>query len=275
MTSSLTVQRISSLEQPSLRPYRTLRRPREHLEQGVFVAEGEKVVRRLLASGLPTVSILLTEEWFDRISEGHYKLPPDVFIGDKHLLETIVGFRMHQGIMAVGRVPTEKSLDDLVSSSAAPRLFVALDGLMLAENVGVIVRNCAAFGVQAILVGSTSASPYLRRAVRNSMGAVFQTPVVHLSRLAASLHELHASHRMQIVAAHLGTTATILDARFQRDTCLIFGNEESGPSPEVLATCTRIVKIQMASGTDSLNVANASAVFLYEVVRQRSAHVAG
>lgn len=264
------IHRITSLDLPELQPYRTLRRSQEHLSQGIFVAEGEKVVRRLLASGLPVVSLLLTDDWLARLfPTGPASLPCDVFIAGRSLLETIVGFRMHQGVMAVGRVPPEPALDDLVSSSPSPKLFVALDGLVFAENVGVVVRNCAAFGVQGILVGKTSASPYLRRAVRNSMGGVFKVPVVHVESLATSLEWLKNNHGTRIIIADAHAEQVIHDADFAGNICIVLGNEDAGVSESVEAVATGRVRIPMHNSTDSLNVASASAVILYEARRKR------
>ena len=264
------IHRITSLELSELNPYRTLRRPQEHLDQGIFVAEGEKVVRRLLASELPTISLLLTDEWLARISESHTKqLPPDIFVAEKQLLETIVGFRMHQGIMAVGRLPREPSLDDLVADSSMPRLFVALDGLVFAENVGVVVRNCAAFGVQGILVGANSASPYLRRAVRNSMGTVFRIQVIHTPVLSETLMALHSTHGMSIVVADAHTGISLYELDSRNDLCVVLGNEDAGASETVRSVASHAISIPMKKGVDSLNVASASAVVLAEVARQR------
>lgn len=161
---------IATLDSPGLNPYKTLRRPTEHLRERIFVAEGEKVVRRLLVSDLFVRSLLVTPEWHDRLAdeEGVQKRADMViYIADQELLHSIVGFKLHQGIMGIANIPSTLSLEELVRGNASPRLLVALDGLVSAENVGTIVRNCAAFGAQGVLVGETSSSPYLRRAVRN------------------------------------------------------------------------------------------------------------
>jgi len=264
------IHRITSLDIPDLRPYKTLRRPQEHLDQGIFVAEGEKVVRRLLESGLQTISLLLTDEWLARISESYTRqLPPDIFVAEKQLLETIVGFRMHQGIMAVGHVLREPSLDDLVDTSHTPLLFVALDGLVFAENVGVVVRNCAAFGVQGILVAENSASPYLRRAVRNSMGTVFRIPVIHTPTLSDTLKSLHLNHGVSLAVADAHTDTSLYDLNCRGDLCVVFGNEDAGASEAVQSVASHTMRIPMKEGVDSLNVASASAVILAEVARQR------
>ncbi len=265
------IHRITSLDIPELQPYRTLRRPQEHLDEGIFVAEGAKVVQRLLATQLPVVSLLVTEEWLQKLSTETppTRLPNDIFVADKGVLETIVGFRMHQGIMGVAKVPSEPGLDELVHSSPSPRLFAALDGLVFAENVGVVVRNCRAFGVQGILVGETSASPYLRRAVRNSMGTVFHMPVIHAIALSETLLTLRSKHNISVIIADAHTETSLYDVDYRKDICLVFGNEDAGTSASVTSAATTAIKIPMKEGVDSLNVASASAAILAEVSRQR------
>ena len=256
----------------SLEPYRTLRRPLEHQERGIFVAEGEEVVRRLLESGLPVLSVLLTPEWLEthRVLLQENNSPIEVFVATKKLVESIVGFNLHQGIMAVAKIPEPVSLEELLAKSLFPRLFVAIDGLTNAENLGVLVRNCAAFGVQGLWVGETSSNPYLRRAVRNSMGAVFTMPVVPLTDLAETLRHLRLTHEIRSIAAHPHTDRGRLhEADFTQSCCIVFGSEGEGISPRVLEACDDAVAIPMHQGVDSLNVASASAVFLAEAVRQR------
>ncbi len=232
------------------------------------MAEGEKVVRRLLDSPLTVVSVLVTEEWYKRLFHTEQPLF-DIFIADKELLQSIVGYNLHQGIMAVAKVPEQQFLEVILRQMSEPYLFVALDGLVNAENVGVVVRNCAAFGVDAIIVGETSSSPYLRRAVRNSMGTVFQFPVVHTADLAGALQSLQKTFHTNIIAAHPDEQSTIHNTNFMGNTCIVFGNEGEGISDKILKVCSSHVAIPMMNGTDSLNVASASAVFLYEARKQR------
>src|SRR5439155_2842844 len=101
-----------------------------------------------------------------------------VFLAEKSLLETLTGFSMYQGLLAVGKVPLPLSLEEILKPSARPWLLAAVDGLSSAENLGALVRNCSAFGVLALIVGETSSSPFLRRAVRSSMGTIFQLPII-------------------------------------------------------------------------------------------------
>src|ERR1700679_4267482 len=134
------VEKISSFDRPELAPYRTMRRSAEHEAQGIFIAEGEKVTRRLLESRFTVVSIVLPEKHLENyrsLLEARPE-PVSVYLAEKELLEELTGFSLFQGAL---------------------------------------VRNCVAFGVQGLIVGETSSSPFLRRSVRNSMGTIFQLPV--------------------------------------------------------------------------------------------------
>ncbi len=265
----ITTEPVTSLDKRELSPYRTLRRPLEHFRDRIFVAEGEKVVRRLLNSDLEVVSILCTNEWYDKISRDLGRRNLIVYLGTKELVETIVGYNLHQGIMAIGKVPAGQPLDAFLTNNQ--NIFLAaLDGLVNAENVGVIVRNCAAFGIDGILVGETSSSPYLRRAVRNSMGAVFTLPVFHVDNLADTITGLLRPHGVFTIAAHPEGRRQFQDLKPLHRACVVFGNEGAGISEQVLNACDEQVGIHMKHGTDSLNVASASAVFLHELARLTS-----
>jgi tRNA G18 (ribose-2'-O)-methylase SpoU len=267
-----TVEQINSLDLPELQPYRTMRRQMAHREQGIFVAEGEKVVRRLLESKFGVVSALMPERWLTEL-EPLLKARPEmvrVFIAEKELLETLTGFSMYQGLLAVGRIPTQIPLEQILVSSLQPHLLVAVDALSSAENLGSLVRNCAAFETQALIVGETSSSPFLRRAVRSSMGTVFQLPIVETPDLVGCLSALRESG-VQCIAAHPhAENRTLSDTDFTRDCCIIFGSEGHGISQNVLALCDDAVAIPMPPTVDSLNVGSAAAVFLYEARRQRA-----
>ena len=264
---------VTALDIPALHPYRTLRQTMEHFRAGIFIAEAEKVVRRLIQSKLHTLSVLLTPEWLEEyrpLLEAHPQTI-SVYVADKTILETIVGYDLHQGIMAMGKIPVPATLESVVADSSRPHLFVALDGLAKSENIGAVVRNCAAFGVHAIIVGETSGSPYLRRAVRNSMGTVFDMPIVYSNDLKQSLETLRTQHQIKILAAHPHTEERILQRTDCRgNLCIVLGSEGEGISPAILAACDEAIAVPMHGDVDSLNVASASAVFLYEVVRQRT-----
>jgi tRNA G18 (ribose-2'-O)-methylase SpoU len=271
----ITTVSITSLDHPDLKPYRTLRQSVEQFRRGMFIAEGTIVVQRLLESAHTIVSVLIAPEWLEDYRDRFASRPEQitVFVGQKELLNTIVGYNLHQNIMALGKIPVQETLDTVLAKSSPPYLLVAMDGLVNAENIGVLIRNCTAFGVQAILVGETSSSPYLRRAVRNSMGTIFKMPVVHCTNLAESLRTLQSSHRFKVYAAHPHAEEhSIQRTDFSAHCCLVFGSEGNGVSSHILSLCDMPVAIPMEQGVDSLNVASASAVFLYEVGRQRNSY---
>jgi len=266
-----SVEHIDSLDLPELQPYRTMRRQFAHREQGIFVAEGEKVVRRLLESKFGVVSALMPERWLRELKALLNQRPETVrvFIAEKSLLETLTGYSMYQGLLAVGRIPTPIPLEQILRGSARPHLLVAVDALCNAENLGALVRNCTAFETQALIVGETSSSPFLRRAVRSSMGTIFQLPVVETPNLVRCLNNLR-ERGIRCIAAHPHVDKrTLSDADLARDCCIIFGSEGHGITPEVLALCDDAVAIPMPPTVDSLNVGSAAAVFLYEAMRQR------
>ena len=249
----------------------------EQRERGIFVAEGEKVVRRLLESQLTVISMLLPPKWLDQLQTIIEKRPEriQVYVADKPLLETLTGFSLYQGLLAIGTVPPQPRLQDVLAKAPRPRLLVALDGLSSAENVGSVVRNCAAFHVQGLITGETSTSPFLRRAVRSSMGTVFNLPVIETADLLTTILELKVQG-IRCIAAHPHITGRTIDAvNLAADSCIIFGSEGYGLAPAILAACDEAAAIPMPQGVDSLNVSSAAAVFLYEARRQRAANASG
>lgn len=268
-----SVIEVSAIDFPGGEYYSTLKRPLEHYEKGVFIIEGDKVVERFFDSQLIMISILLTHELFELHRECLEKRSEKikVYLAEKKTLAKIVGFKYHQGIIAVGRIPPLLSIDEILQNKKSGHLLVALDRLESAENTGVLVRNCAACGVDAIIVGENSADPYLRRAVRNSMGTVFRIPVIKSQSLYETLSILKAKHGFQILAAHPRDNSIPLpETDLIKDTCIVFGNEGEGVSSQIVDVSDYAVKIPMVSGVDSFNVACASAIMLYEVNRQRT-----
>ena len=267
----MQTHRVPSLDLPELAPYRTLKQVDEHRRAGLFVAEGDKVVARLLQSHFGVASVLLPEKRlaeFEPLIRARREDVP-VYIIEIRVLEQLTGFPFFQGVLAVGKVPETPPLETILRESPAPRLFVAIDGLTNSENVGVIVRNAAAFGAHAVLIDRSSASPFLRRAVRNSMGSIFKLPIVESERITDTLTQLRAAG-VRVIAAHPhADRRTITDVNFRTDCCLVLGSEGAGISRDVLAVCDEAVAIPMSNEIDSLNVGSAASVFLYEAARQR------
>jgi tRNA G18 (ribose-2'-O)-methylase SpoU len=270
--ATLHIQSVQSLEAPELAWYLTLKRVDEHERAGVLVATNAKVVQRLLASRFTVVSALLTPQWFERLEPGLRSRDEDicVYVAERPLLETITGYQMHQGALAVAKIPPQPTFEALLATSPRPLLLAAVEGIASAENLGAVVRSCAAFGVHFLIVGETCGSPYQRRAVSGSMGTIFTQPVVQVTSLLEALKTLRAQG-VRCLAAHPRPGAIKLSSvDLQTDCCLVFGAEGPGLTEKTLAACTDMVEIPMPSHMNSLNVASAAAVFFYEASRQRS-----
>src|SRR5580704_10940134 len=127
----MRVEKISSFDAPELQPYATMRRPAAHELQGIFVAEGEKVVRRLLESHFEVISVVFTEKHLADFRDLMETRPEQitVYLAEKKWLEALTGFAMFQGVLAVGKIPKSISLEDVLPASPSPRLFAAVDGL--------------------------------------------------------------------------------------------------------------------------------------------------
>jgi tRNA G18 (ribose-2'-O)-methylase SpoU len=269
----LRLEKISSLDRPELEPYRTLKRSGEHAALGIFVVEGDKVFHRMLESDFTIVSVLLIEERlaeFEPLLRARTEKEIALFVCEKSLLTGMVGFEIYQGVLAIGKIPPLLTLEKILAGSPRPHFLVAMDGLANAENVGALMRNCVALGVSALIAGETCSSLFLRRTVRNSMGALFKLPTLESTNLAQTLRELRANG-IKCVAAHPRPDGKVLsEADFTSDCCVVFGSEGHGISKEILAACDEAVVIPMSNEVDSLNVSAAAAIFLYEVNRQRS-----
>ena len=269
----LHIHYLEDFDRPELEPFKTLRRRKDMERMDRFVVEGDKVVRRLLDSRVPyeIESLLLTPEWLLRLRSELEVRPEEIhaYVAEHQAIEEFTGFTVYQDIKVTARVLHGHTMQSVSAQSPRPWLFVACDGLANAENMGTVIRNTAAFGGHALIVGETSVSPLITRTIRASMGTVFELPFVHEENLVNALKDLKW-HGTRIVGAHAHTEQkTIASVDFRGDVCLVFGSEGHGLSPKVKAVCDDLVLIPMAGRVDSLNVGSSVAIFLYEAARQR------
>jgi len=257
---------IQNISDPRLGAYNSLKGKKLESE-GIFIAEGEKVVKCMLASKCEIASCLTAKGAVSRYKGLLLKIAKrgaDVFAAPDKIIEDIIGFRFHKGIMAVGRCPKKLTISDLPEKSRSPLLLVALNSINDPQNVGLIARNAAAFGADALIVDNATYDPYYRKALRVSMGTIFRIPVSYEDDLAASLTRLKKKYGMRIIAATLGRGASeISKIDLSGDICFVFGNEDKGVSARVLKIADVKVRIPILRGVDSLNVASASAICLY------------
>ena len=246
---------ILDADDPRLADYRQLKERRLN-EAGRFVAESERVVRRLVGSGLPVESVLLTAPRLLTLADALTGDFP-VYLASQEVLDRVAGFHVHRGCLAVGEKPRPAEVPP------GARTLVVLEDLTDVDNLGAIARHAAAFGADAVLLSPRCADPFYRKAIRVSLGAVFGLPIVRLGRWPEDLQALRADG-VALVGAVLDADATPLPA-FVRPprVALLFGAEGPGLTPGARAACDHRVTIPMSPGADSLNVATAAALFLY------------
>ena len=264
------MEKIQDPNDPRLAAYNSLKG--KLLERdGIFIAEGEKVVGSMVESGCKIASCLTAEGAVTRYKSllgVMAKRGASVYVAADELIERIIGFRFHKGIMAVGHCPKKRTIADALKSPKSPLFLVALDAVNDPENIGLIARNAAAFGVGTLIVDNATYDPYYRKAVRVSMGTIFRLPVCYEDDLAASLSWLKKKHNTRIIAATPGRGAgDIAKIDLSGNICFVFGNEDKGVSRKVLNIADAKVRIPIRKAIDSLNVASASAICLYEASR--------
>ena len=260
---------VASIDDQRLAPYRDLPRSKQLRQSGLFVVEGRWLVERLLESKFAVESLLVAKGHDDEIAAKIGATTP-ILVAESDLLDQIVGFSFHRGMLAVGRRRPEMSVDEVLSQSAVddrlPRTMVACAGVCDQENLGGILRNCAAFGATVLLVDARCADPFSRRALRVSMGAAFQVPVVESTDLLGDLDRLRRRRQFELAATVLSDDATVL-ASFRRPQrlAIVLGGEGAGLDDDLIARCDHRVTIPMHRGTDSLNVAVAAGIFLHHI----------
>ncbi|RLP11103.1 TrmH family RNA methyltransferase [Propionibacterium australiense] len=231
---------------------------------GLFIAEGEKVIRRACEAGYEPRSFLLAERWIDGLREILDRFDVPVYVVDEVLAEQVTGFHVHRGALASMRRTTGRNMTDLLG---AQRLVVAED-IVDHTNVGAIIRCAAALGWDGVLLAPRAADPLYRRAIKTSMGAVFFLPWARMDDWAGGLDVLKQAG-FTVAAMALREDAVTLDAFAAelagepRKLALLMGTEGSGLSPHWLRQADVAVRIPMARGIDSLNVAAAAAVACY------------
>lgn len=240
-------------------------------EKGIFIAESAKVVRLALEMGCKPVAYLmerrqLTNQGREFI-ENAGSVP--IFTADDEVLEGLTGYRLYRGVLAAMRRPKLPSVDEVLKD--AHRVAV-LEGIVDSTNIGAIFRSAAALNVDAVLVTANCGDPLYRRAVRVSMGTVFQVPWTRIGETnedwpERGLERLRSLGFKSAAMALSDDSVSIDDERLNKEEklCIVFGTEGDGLAKEIIARCDYTVRIPMAHGVDSLNVASAAAVAFWQL----------
>lgn len=241
-----------------------LRRRREPAE-GLFIAEGQKVVRRALRAGYGMRSMLLTEKWMDALRDVIDEVPAPVYVVSDELAERVTGYHVHRGALAAMQ---RKSLPDAADVLSGARRVVIMEAVNDHTNIGAIFRSAAALGMDAVLLSPDCADPLYRRSVKVSMGAVFSVPYARLTAWPRDLYGTVREAGFRLLALTPGAEATPLPDLAPQELprlALLLGAEGPGLTPRALAAADTLVRIPMSHDIDSLNVGAAAAVAFYAV----------
>ena len=263
----MPVIEIQSLNHPGVEVFSTLTeaqlRNRLDPQRGIFIAESPKVIRVALDAGHVPVALLcerrhLTGDAADILARVG-DIP--VYTGERDLLARLTGYTLTRGVLCAMRRPVPPAVDDVCREA---RRVVVIHGVVDATNIGAIFRSAAALGIDAVLLTTDSCDPLNRRAVRVSMGSVFLVPWTWVEQPLACLHGLG----FRTAAMALTDRSIPLDAPVLKEEprlALVMGTEGDGLPRETIAGADYVVRIPMAHGVDSLNVAAASAVAFWEL----------
>lgn len=268
----MSIVRIEAVDDPRLSDYVGLTdvalRSRSEPEKGLFIAESTSVIERALEAGHRPRSFLMEDKWLEgllplleSVDAGPDGTVP-VFVASREVLHSITGFNVHRGALAAMHRPRLRSAAELLDAADARRV-VILEDIVDHTNVGAIFRSCAALGADAVLVTPRCADPLYRRSVRVSMGTVFQVPWTRIDPWPDALQSLRERGFTTAALALTDTAVSLGDFEVPERVALVLGTEGDGISARGLAAADVHVRIPMAGGVDSLNVAAASAVALW------------
>jgi tRNA G18 (ribose-2'-O)-methylase SpoU len=251
---------IESPRDPRVGVYMNLRERDLAARYGRFIAEGELVVERLLASRFEVESVLVAPSHLDKVAvPAHVPL----YCAPRAVLAGIAGFNFHRGVLACGMRPPPDDAAPL-PAGGQEALAVAISGVRDPMNLGGILRNCAAFGVDFVLLGNQTVDPFSRRALRVSMAAALQIPLRLSTNLDADLRRLQDDQGFVCLATVLDSSAASLaELRRPPRLMIVLGNEYDGVADATQQLCHLRVTLPMAAPVDSLNVAVAAGIFLY------------
>jgi tRNA G18 (ribose-2'-O)-methylase SpoU len=265
-----TIVEVGDPADPRLGDYRDLRdvELRKHVEaeHGLFLAEGEKVVRRSVEAGFAPRSFLMAPRWVDGLADVLETTDAPCYVLEEALAEQVTGFHVHRGALASFERRPLPSVDDVL---AGARSVLVLEELVDHTNVGAIFRSGAAFGFDAVLLAPRCADPLYRRAIKVGMGAVFSTPWTRLPDWYDALPSLSDAGFTTVALTLADDAVAIEDAVSGVDrVALVLGSEGHGLSPRWERSADRRAIIPMREGIDSLNVAAATAVACYITARR-------
>ncbi len=262
--------RVENPDDPRIAGFRDIREKDLTGRQGLFVAEGEVVLRVLTSEHAlcRPYAVLLAENRVEGLADALESLPDavPVYVAGQGVLDAIAGFPLHRGILALGEKPPVPALPDVIDGLGEDALIVLACGIGNHDNMGGVFRNAAAFGADAVLLDRHCCDPFYRKAIRVSVGAVLRTPMVTGLDPITTVETLKASG-FRVLAMTPSAAMTLDQAPTGGRTAVVLGPEGPGLDSEIIARCAP-VGIRMSGGFDSLTVAVAGAIALHHFARR-------
>lgn len=255
----MKIETIKNIEDPTLSIFKMQRDSVLRQRQEVLL-DSAKVVERYIKAGHQIKQLLAYEDYFQEKSELLESLYDcQFFVASPEVLKELVGHSVHSGVIALGSRPKDLPLEDL-----GPKI-VLLNGVNNSENIGAITRNALAFGAKSILACPRACSPFVRRAIRVSMGSIFKCKVHHSKDICSSIKQLKSMGYSIFGASLDKSSAEIKSVQFPEKSVLVIGEEGHGIEEKVHLELDQSTYIQMEEGIDSLNAAVASGIFLHQM----------
>lgn len=253
---------LTSLQNPKIKAVRALHAKKGRVEAGAFLLETTKLVQEALKSGWPIIEVFATEEWVSRY--GSLDSVELTLVSDR-IFPSLVTTETPEGIVALAKLPSMTALPAVNEKS----WFIACEAIQDPGNLGTIIRTADAAGASAVLIGPGTVDPFSPKVIRATMGSLFHLPVIVCSNFYDDLAQLRVKG-MRLYATAMRQERSLYDLDLKGPVTWLIGNEGQGLSKEAMTLATESVSIPMPGYAESLNAGIASAICLYETLRQRT-----
>ncbi|WP_108061302.1 TrmH family RNA methyltransferase [Poseidonibacter lekithochrous] len=248
---------IIDINDPQIQEFTSLKQ--SALDEKYVVVESKNVFKKLFSTNTKIHKVFTTKENLDFLNENCKNIDFPIFTASNAIMKKIVGHKIHQGMMAVIDRPEFISFDKIEGN------IVVLNGLTSPENVGSIVRSCAAFNIKTLIIDEKTCSPFIRRCIRVSTGNLFNINVYKTSTLRDDLIKLKEDDYKLLCTANSPEAKSLHEFNFPKKSMVVIGSEGHGADQEIFDLCDDILKIDIDEEVTSLNAAIAASIVLFQL----------
>jgi tRNA G18 (ribose-2'-O)-methylase SpoU len=248
---------ITDINDPQIKEFISLKQ--SSLDENYVVVESKNVFKKLFNTKTKIHKVFTTVENLDFINEYCANVDFEIYTANNEIMKKIVGHKIHQGMMAVINRPKYISFDEIKGN------VVVLNGLTSPENVGSIVRSCAAFNIDTLIIDENTCSPFIRRCIRVSTGNLFNIKVYKTSTLENDLKILQDNDYKVLATANSPKAVSLHEYSFTNKSAIVIGSEGHGADENILNLSDTILKIDIDEEVTSLNAAIATSIVLYQM----------